>query len=93
MHQVCLSLIHASIQANRLLITAQPIIADDEQKGVLIAGVSYPLSPIPLPLSLLPYPLPFRRLLRRLGYWEWGCPKRGVAHVAVTVAKTKSERI
>ena len=39
MHQVCLSLIHASIQANRLLITAQPIIADDEQKRVLIAGV------------------------------------------------------
>ena len=76
MHQVCLSLIHASIQANRLLITAQPIIADDEQKRVIIAGVSYPLSPIPLPLSLLPYPLPFRRLLRRLGYWEcMGMPK------------------
>ena len=29
-----------------------------EKKGVLIAGLPYPLSPIPLPFSLPPYPMP-----------------------------------
>ena len=36
----------------------------NEQKGVLIAGVPFPLSPIPLPFSLPPYPL----LLSTPGY-------------------------
>ena len=58
--------IHARIQANKLLITAQPIRnlrtpASAEMKkrggGVLIAGVPYHLSPIPLSFSLPPYPL------------------------------------
>ena len=52
------SLIHARINANKLVITAQPIRnlrTSNEQKGVLIAGVPYPLSPTPL---LFPhYPL------------------------------------
>ena len=60
----CLSLINTCrIKANQLFITAQPIrnlrtpaSADrNEQKGFLIAGVPYPLSPIPLPFSLPPY--------------------------------------
>ena len=38
----------------------------NEQKGVLLAGVPYPLSPFPLLFSFLPVPYPFRRLLRRL---------------------------
>ena len=65
---LCLSLtpIHTRIHANKLLITAQPI--RNEQKGVLIAGVPSPLSPIESP-SLFPFltiPYLFRRLLRRL---------------------------
>ena len=40
-------------------------VPSDEQKEVLIAGVPYPLSPIPLLFP--PYPCPFRRLLRGLG--------------------------
>ena len=40
-------------------------VRSNEQKGVLIAGVPYPLFPIPLPFSLFLYPQPFRRLLLR----------------------------
>ena len=56
-----LTLIHARIHANKLLITALPIRNLRPQKwikGVLIAGVPSPLSPTPLPFSLFPYPLP-----------------------------------
>ena len=73
----CLSLrtlIHARKHANKLLIhcgSANQEFTDasvhrNEQNGVLIAGFSYRLSPILLPFSLSPYPLPFefRRLLR-----------------------------
>ena len=72
------TLIHARKQANKLLIqcgSANREFTDasvhrNEQKAVLIviliAGFSYPLSPILLPFSLSPYPLPFKfqRLLR-----------------------------
>ena len=37
-----------------------------------MAGVPYPLSPIPLPFSLPPYPLPFRRVLSRLAFSRYG---------------------
>ena len=70
--------IHARKHANKLLIqcgSANQEFTDasvhrNEQKAVLIviltAGFSYPLSPILLPFSLSPYPLPFKfqRLLR-----------------------------
>ena len=53
----CLSLINTRQDTrqlmNKLLITTQPI--RNEQKGVLIAGVPYPICP--LPFSLPPYPL------------------------------------
>ena len=39
---------------NKLLITTQPI--RNEQKGALIAGVPYPISPLSFPFSLPPYP-------------------------------------
>ena len=50
---------------------SQPGIADasarrNEQRGVLIAGVPYPLSPIPSPFPFLPIPYPSQRPLRRL---------------------------
>ena len=38
----------------------------NEQKGLLIAGVPYHLSPIPLFYPFLPMPYPFRCLLRGL---------------------------
>ena len=38
----------------------------NEQRGVLIAGVPYPLSPIPSPFPFLPIPYPSQRPLRRL---------------------------
>ena len=64
----CLSLrtlIHARKHANKLLIqcgSANQEFTDasvhrNEQKGILIAGFSYPLSPILLPFSLSPYRL------------------------------------
>ena len=53
----CLSLINTRQDTrkfmNKLLITTQPI--RNEQKRALIAGVPYPISPLPLYLS--PYPL------------------------------------
>ena len=55
--------IHAGIQANKILITAQPIrnlrtpaSAEMKKKGILVAGVPYPLSPIPFSFSFPPYP-------------------------------------
>ena len=55
----CLSLINTRQDTrqfmNKLLITTQPII--NEQKRALIAGVPYPISPLPLPFYLSPYPL------------------------------------
>ena len=66
------TLIHARKHANKLLIqcgSANQEFTDasvhrNEQKAVLIviliAGFSYPLSPILLPFSLSPYPLPFK---------------------------------
>ena len=41
-------------------------VRSNEQKGLLIAGVPYHLSPIPLFYPFLPIPYPFRCLLRRL---------------------------
>ena len=41
-------------------------VRSNEQKGLLIAGVPYHLSPIPLFYPFLPTPYPFRCLLRRL---------------------------
>ena len=38
----------------------------NEQRGDLIAGVPYPLSPIPSPFPFLPIPYPSQRPLRRL---------------------------
>ena len=72
-HHVCVSLIHARIQADKLLITAQPIrnlrtpASTEMNKRVLIAGVPYPLSPISLPFSLPPYPLSMPGLKMGLG--------------------------
>ena len=60
-----MSLIHARIQAN-IKVThygsanlefADASVRRNEQKGVLVAGVAYPLSPISLLASLPPYPL------------------------------------
>ena len=59
------TLIHARKHANKLLIqcgSANQEFTDanvhrNEQKGILIAGFSYPLSPILLPFSLSPYRL------------------------------------
>ena len=59
-----LTLIHARIHANKLLVTAQPIrnlrtpASAEMNKRVLIADVPSPLFPTPLPLSLFLYPLP-----------------------------------
>ena len=55
-----LTLIHARIHANKLLITAQPIrnLLTPASAEITIAGVPYPLSPIPIPFLLHPYPLP-----------------------------------
>ena len=65
-----LTLIHARIHANKLLITAQPIrnlwtpaSAEMNKRGFLWQA-SLPLSPLPPPFFPIPYP--FRRLLRRL---------------------------
>ena len=41
-------------------------VRSNEQKGLLIAGVPYHLSPIPLFYPFVPIPYPFRCLLRRL---------------------------
>ena len=41
-------------------------VRSNEQKGLLIAGVPYHLSPIPLFYPFLPIPYPFRCLLRGL---------------------------
>ena len=45
---------------------ADASVRSNEQKGLLIAGVPYHLSPIPLIFPFLPIPYPFRCLLRRL---------------------------
>ena len=68
-----LTLIHARIHANKLLITAQPIrnlrtpaSAEMNKRGFL-EQASLPLSPQPPSLfSFLHIPYPFRNLLRRL---------------------------
>ena len=72
LHHVCSALIHARIQTNKLYNTALPVrnsrtpaSLEMIQNGALIAGVPYPLSPIP-PFPFLPVPYLFRRLLRRL---------------------------
>ena len=80
MPSLCLSLrtlIHARKHSNELLIQcslanqefADASVHRNEQKGVLIAGFSYPLSPVLLPFSLSPYPLPFE--FRRLPRSQW----------------------
>ena len=55
----CLSLINTRQDTrqfmNKLLITTQPI--RNEQKRALTAGVPYPISPLPIPFYLSPYPL------------------------------------
>ena len=60
-----LTLINARIHAKKVTHYesgnqefADASVCRNEQKGVLIAGVSYPLSPISLPFYLRPYPLP-----------------------------------
>ena len=64
----CLSLINTRQDTrqlmNKLLITAQPV--RNEQKGALIAGVPYPLSPIPLPFPFLSIPSRRRLCMLRL---------------------------
>ena len=68
-----LTLIHARIHANKLLITAQPIrnlrtpaSAEMNKRGFLWQA-SLPLSPLPPSLfPFFPIPYPFRRLRRRL---------------------------
>ena len=53
---------------------ADASVRSNEQKGLLIAGVPYHLSPIPLFYPFLPIPYPFRCLLRRLcslGKFVW----------------------
>ena len=45
---------------------ADASVRSNEQKGLLIAGVPYHLSPIPLIFPFLPIPYPFWCLLRRL---------------------------
>ena len=65
-----LTLIHARIHANNLLITTQPIrnfrtpASAEMNKRGFWKQASLPLSPLPSSLFLIPYP--FRRLLRRL---------------------------
>ena len=55
----CLSLTNARQDTRQYKVTHQSLANQEfEQKGVLIAGVLYPLSPVPLPFSLPPYPLP-----------------------------------
>ena len=55
-----------SLWLSRSGISVDAGVRRNEQMGFLIAGVSYTLSPIPLPCSLPPYPLPLLSLLHRL---------------------------
>ena len=74
LHPVCLSLIHAGIHANKLLIKAHPIrnvrtpASTAMNKMGFLEQASLTLSPQPpLLFPFLPISYPFRRLLRRLG--------------------------
>ena len=46
-----------------------PAHAEMNKEGALIAGVPYPLSPIPSPFPFLPIPYPSQRPLRRLTFY------------------------